>query len=135
MPNQKNNFFIDSDKLSEAALAKKHRLEMDPSSRTDPMAYWPDMEQIDPTVRETVIAAMNDYDPSAYTILDVKRALDHETCTVEDFKALLAPAALPLLEQMAERASRETSRHFGNTVYLFTPLYICLLYTSPSPRD
>ncbi|MCI6606914.1 MAG: 2-iminoacetate synthase ThiH [Mitsuokella jalaludinii] len=124
MTNQKNNFFIDSDKLSEKALAKKHRLETDPSSRTDPMAYWPDMEQIDPTVRETVIAAMNDYDPSAYTILDAKRALDHETCTIEDFKALLSPAALPLLEQMAERASRETSRHFGNTVYLFTPLYI-----------
>ena len=124
MPNQKNNFFIDSDKLSEAALAKKHRLETDPSSRTDPMAYWPDMEQIDPTVRETVIAAMNDYDPSEYTILDAKRALNHETCTIEDFKALLSPAALPLLEQMAERASRETSRQFGNTVYLFTPLYI-----------
>ena len=124
MTNQKNNFFIDSDKLSEKALAKKHRLETDPSSRTDPMAYWPDMEQIDPTVRETVIAAMNDYDPSEYTILDAKRALDHETCTIEDFKALLSPAALPLLEQMAERASRETSRHFGNTVYLFTPLYI-----------
>ena len=124
MTNQKNNFFIDSDKLSEKALAKKHRLETDPSSRTDPMAYWPDMEQIDPTVRETVIAAMNDYDPSAYTILDAKRALDHETCTIEDFKALLSPAALPLLEQMAERASRETSRHFGNTVYMFTPLYI-----------
>ena len=87
MPEQheKNNFFIDSDKLSEAALAKKHRLETDPSSRTDPMAYWPDMEQIDPTVRETVIAAMNDYDPSAYTILDAKRALDHETCTIEVF--------------------------------------------------
>ena len=124
MTNQKNNFFIDSDKLSEKALAKKHRLETDPSSRTDPMAYWPDMEQIDPTVREKVIAAMNDYDPSAYTILDAKRALDHETCTIEDFKALLSSAALPLLEQMAERASRETSRHFGNTVYLFTPLYI-----------
>ena len=35
MTNQKNNFFIDSDKLSEKALAKKHRLETDPSSRTD----------------------------------------------------------------------------------------------------
>ena len=124
MTNQKNNFFIDSDKLSEKALAKKHRLETDPSSRTDPMAYWPDMEQIDPTVRETVIAAIDAAATSAYTILDAKRALDHETCTIEDFKALLSPAALPLLEQMAERASRETSRHFGNTVYLFTPLYI-----------
>jgi 2-iminoacetate synthase len=44
--------------------------------------------------------------------------------TKEDFKALLSPAAMPFLEEMARRARRETSRHFGNTVYLFTPLYI-----------
>lgn len=43
---------------------------------------------------------------------------------MEDFKALLSPAAEPFLEQMAQRARRETSKHFGNTVYLFTPLYI-----------
>ena len=48
----------------------------------------------------------------------------HETCSVEDFKALLSPAALPHLEEMAARAKLETSKHFGNTVYLFTPLYI-----------
>ena len=34
------------------------------------------------------------------------------------------PAAEPFLEQMAQRARRETGKHFGNTVYLFTPLYI-----------
>ena len=45
-------------------------------NKIDHLTYLPDMEQIDPTVRETVIAAMNDYDPSAYTILDAKRALD-----------------------------------------------------------
>ncbi len=121
---KENHFFIDSDKLSEKALAKKHRLETDPSCRTNPMDYLPDMEQIHSDVRDTVIQAMNEYNPDTYTILDAKRALDHETCTIEDFKALLSPAAAPLLEQMAERASRETSRHFGNTVYLFTPLYI-----------
>ena len=55
---------------------------------------------------------------------DVRAALEHETCSVEDFKALLSPAAEPFLEQMAQRARVETSRHFGNTVYLFTPLYI-----------
>ena len=42
----------------------------------------------------------------------------------EDFKALLSPAAEPFLEQMAQKASIETSKHFGNTVYMFTPLYI-----------
>ena len=54
----------------------------------------------------------------------MKAALEHENCTIEDFKALLSPAAEPFLEQMARRASAETSKHFGNTVYLFTPLYI-----------
>ncbi len=46
-----NQFFIDSDKLSEAALERKHKLETDPSSRTNHMEYMPGMEQIDPTIR------------------------------------------------------------------------------------
>lgn len=119
-----NQFLIDSEFLSPEALKIKHRLENDPSSRTDPMKYMPGMEQIQSDVRGKVIAQMDSYDPSKYTGLDVKRALDHETCSLEDFKALLSPAAEPFLEQMAERARLETSRHFGNTVYLFTPLYI-----------
>ena len=36
-----NQFFIDSDKLSEAALERKHKLETDPSSRTNHMEYMP----------------------------------------------------------------------------------------------
>ena len=67
---------------------------------------------------------MKSYDYSAYTASDVRAALNHETCSVEDFKALLSPAAEPFLEEMAQRARMETGRHFGNTVYLFTPLYI-----------
>ena len=39
-----NQYFVDSDKLSEAALQKKHALENDPSSRTDHMAYLPGQE-------------------------------------------------------------------------------------------
>lgn len=119
-----NQFFVDSVKLSEKALAKKHRLEQNPASRKDPMEYFPDMEQIDSVVRSKVIAAMEAYDYDSYTAADVRRALNHDTCTSEDFQALLSPAALPFLEEMAERARLETSRHFGNTVYLFTPLYI-----------
>lgn len=121
---KKNNFFIDSAKLSEKALERKHKLENDPSCRKDPMEYFPDMEQISPEVRNKVIAQMDDYDYTKYTAVDVRRALDHKTCSVEDFKALLSPAAAPFLEEMAQRAKLETSRHFGNTVYLFTPLYI-----------
>ena len=119
-----NQFFIDSDKLSEAALERKHKLETDPSSRTNHMEYMPGMEQIDPTIRNKVLSEMDSYDYNKYTARDVQNALEHETCSVEDFKALLSPAAEPFLERMAQRAKIETGKHFGNTVYLFTPLYI-----------
>ena len=119
-----NQFFVDSEYLSPEALAKKHRLETDPSSRANHMEYMHGMEIIKSDVRANVMAQMTSYDYSKYTAADVKAALEHDTCTIEDFKALLSPAAEPFLEQMAQRARLETSKHFGNTVYLFTPLYI-----------
>ena len=119
-----NCFFVDSEHLSSEALAKKHRLEKEPTFRTNHMEYMPCMEVIKSDVCASVMAQVNSYDYSKYTSADVKAALEHSTCTIEDFKALLSPAAEPFLEQMAERARLETSKHFGNTVYLFTPLYI-----------
>ena len=119
-----NQFFVDSDALSESALQRKHQLENDPSCRTDHMAYMEGQEQIQSDIREKVLSQMESYDPSRYTAADVNRALQKETLSVEDLKALLSPAAEPLLEKMAERARIETRKHFGNTVYLFTPLYI-----------
>ena len=119
-----NQFFVDSGHLSPEALAKKHRLETDPSSRKNHMEYLPGMEIIDSDVGRQVMSQMERYDYSVYTARDVRAALDHETCTIEDFKALLSPAAEPFLEEMAQKARMETSKHFGNTVYLFTPLYI-----------
>lgn len=119
-----NIFFIDSDKLSKEALEHKHRLESDSGSRTNHMEYMEGMEQIESDVMEIVLKQMNEYDDQKYTAEDVIRALQKERCSVEDFKALLSPAAFPFLEQMAEKAKLETSKHFGNTVYIFTPLYI-----------
>ena len=92
--------------------------------RIDHMKYLPDMEQIDSDIMDRVISAMNDYDPSLYTENDVRRALEHDEKTVDDFKALLSPSALPLLEEIAEAARVETKKHFGNSVNMFTPLYI-----------
>lgn len=92
--------------------------------RIDHMKYLPDMEQIDSDIMDRVISAMNDYDPSLYTENDVRRALEHDEKTVDDFKALLSPAALPLLEEIADAARVETKKHFGNSVNMFTPLYI-----------
>ena len=119
-----NQFFIDSEHLSAEALNKKHRLENEPSFRTNHMEYMEGMEVIESDVCANVMAQMNSYDYSKYTAADVKAALERDVCSIEDFKALLSPAAKPFLEQMAQRARLETSKHFGNTVYLFTPLYI-----------
>ena len=88
-----NQFFIDSDKLSEAALEHKHELEMDPSSRTNHMEYMEGMEQIDSDIMDKVLEQMNSYDYEKYTAKEVQAALEHETCTVEDFKVLLREGA------------------------------------------
>lgn len=119
-----NKFFVDGAYLSPEALAKKHEIERNPAARKNHMEYLPGMEIIKSDVCETVISQMKSYDYTKYTEKDVMTALEHETCSVEDFKALLSPAAEPFLEQMAQKASIETSKHFGNTVYMFTPLYI-----------
>lgn len=119
-----NNYFIDSENLSESALKRKHELENNPSARTNHMEYMDGMEQINSDIFGKVISEMKGYDYNKYTAVDVRRALAHDTCTTEDFKALLSPAAEPFLEQMAQKARLETQKHFGNTVYLFTPLYI-----------
>ncbi len=119
-----NNYFIDSGKLSEGALKKKHELENDPKSRTNHMEYMNGMERIESDICGKVISEMKSYDYNSYTPADVAAALGHEHCSIEDLKALLSPAAEPFLEKMAERARLETQKHFGNTVYLFTPLYI-----------
>ena len=119
-----NQFFVDSEYLSKEALETKHRLETDPSSRKNHMEYFPEMEVIESDVCSKVMGQMESYDYSKYTAKDVKAALEHQVCSIEDFKALLSPAAEPFIEQMAQRARMETSKHFGNTVYLFTPLYI-----------
>lgn len=88
------------------------------------MEYLQGMEKIESDVCSQVMSQVQGYDYSKYTARDVKAALEKATCTLEDFKALLSPAAAPFLEQLAQKARVETSKHFGNTVYLFTPIYI-----------
>lgn len=92
--------------------------------KIDHMEYMKDMEIIDETIRHKVIDEMNNYDYSLFTARDVKEALVKEKISIKDFQALLSPAAESFLEEIAQRAQSETRKHFGNTVYMFTPLYI-----------
>lgn len=93
-------------------------------NRIDHMKYLPDMEVIESDVMEKVITAMNNYDSSKYTELDVKKALLKDKIDSHDFGALLSPAAEPFIEEIATKARMETKKHFGNSVFIFTPVYI-----------
>ena len=92
--------------------------------RTNHMEYTPGMEIIEHDIFNKVISEMNSYDYNSYTEGDVKRALNKDSINLDDFKALLSPAAFPFLEEMARKAQIETKKHFGNSIYMFTPLYI-----------
>lgn len=55
---------------------------------------------------------------------DVERALNASHRTIEDFKALISPAASPYLEQMAQLSHQLTKKRFGNTIQLYAPIYL-----------
>ncbi len=109
--------------LNESILSEEI-LEDQKKNRIDHMTYLPGMEVLESDVMDQVVAAMEAYDYDKYTEADVRRALVHDSRTPEDFAALLSPAALPLLEDIAQAARVETRKHFGNSVYMFTPIYI-----------
>lgn len=60
----------------------------------------------------------------AKTAADVERALGARRRSVDDFMALISPAAAPYLEQMAQLSRSLTEQRFGNTVSMYIPMYI-----------
>lgn len=58
------------------------------------------------------------------TSKDVENALASKKCTLEDFKALISPAAIPYLEQMAGLSHDLTTKRFGKTIQMFAPMYL-----------
>ena len=114
---------MENSHINESILSEEI-LEDQKKNRIDHMTYLPGMEDIGSDVMDQVISAMNAYDYEKYTEADVRRAIAHDIRTPEDFAALLSPAALPLLEEIAQAAQEETRKHFGNSVYMFTPIYI-----------
>ena len=108
-------YTIDNSYLSPEAQKRKKDLEENPASRTNHMEYMDGMEVLDSDIKDKVRAAMQSYDYNAYTDADVRTALANAKqghCGIEDFKALLSPAALPHLEEMAALAQKERLAHF-----------------------
>lgn len=55
---------------------------------------------------------------------DVRRALGKQRCDIDDFMALISPAADKYLEQMARLSRKLTRERFGKTISMFIPVYI-----------
>lgn len=91
---------------------------------SDVMSYYDDMEIIQSDIMDKVLSMTSGCDMNRFTKADVLAALKKDRIDLNDYAALLSPAAAPYLEAMAMRAKDETRRHFGNTICLFTPLYI-----------
>ena len=58
------------------------------------------------------------------TSREVERALTTPRPNLEDFMALVSPAADAYLEEMAAQSHARTLRRFGNTIQLFAPMYL-----------
>ncbi|MEE9364455.1 MAG: 2-iminoacetate synthase ThiH [Cellulophaga sp.] len=58
------------------------------------------------------------------TAADVRHALDNTKRDLEDFKALISPAARPFLEEMAQMSKQITQKRFGNTIQMYSPMYL-----------
>lgn len=58
------------------------------------------------------------------TTADVERALQRESRDLDDFKALISPAAEPYLEAMAQLSHWQTCQRFGRTISMYVPLYL-----------
>lgn len=59
------------------------------------------------------------------TATDVEVALNKTgKKTLDDFKALISPAAGPYLEQMAQLSHQLTQKRFGKTIQMYIPLYL-----------
>ena len=71
--NEENQvYFIDSDKLPQEALERKHRLEQDASFRTNHMEYMEGMQVIESDIKDKVLQAMDAFDYDSYTAMDVR---------------------------------------------------------------
>jgi len=58
------------------------------------------------------------------TSKDVEQALNAGSRSLEDFKALISPAAAPYLEQMAQISQQLTQKRFGKVIQMYVPMYL-----------
>ena len=88
------------------------------------MTLLPHMQDIGDEIMNEILQERAKFKPENFTAEDERAALNAKICTLENFKALLSPAAGDFIEEIAHLSMQKTRANFGANINLFTPLYI-----------
>ncbi|HJE03173.1 MAG TPA: 2-iminoacetate synthase ThiH [Aliarcobacter thereius] len=86
--------------------------------------FYKEQNDIESDLEEFILQDVNNFDYTKYTKEDIQRVLEKDKLDIWDFGTLLSPKAEEFIEQMAQKAFVQTRKYFGNSISLFTPLYI-----------
>ncbi|EAJ6957059.1 2-iminoacetate synthase ThiH [Campylobacter jejuni] len=90
----------------------------------DYMQHLPHMQEIKSEILNKVLTQVQSYDESQFSAKDVKNALNQTHLSIEYLKALLSSAAEDFIEELAFKSAKTKQKYFGNSISLFTPLYL-----------
>ncbi|TEY02352.1 2-iminoacetate synthase ThiH [Campylobacter sp. US33a] len=90
----------------------------------DYMQYLPHMQEIKSDILTKVLNEAQNYDESKFDVKDVKNALNSAHLSIENLKALLSSVAEEFIEEIAFKSAQMKRKYFGNSISLFTPLYL-----------
>ncbi|EAH7775403.1 2-iminoacetate synthase ThiH [Campylobacter jejuni] len=90
----------------------------------DYMQYLPHMQELKSDILSKVLDEIQNYDETKYSTKEVQEALNATHLSIENLKALLSSAAEDFIEEVAFKSAKTKQKYFGNSISLFTPLYL-----------
>ena len=121
--NEENQvYFADSDSCRKKRWSVNTSLEQDPSFRTNHMEYMEGMEVIQSDIKDKGRSGYEGLWLRCVYSSGCRTCLANETCSIEDFKALLSPQRLLIWKPWQRQ--RRSQKSFRQHSIHFTPLYI-----------
>ncbi|EEP6763866.1 2-iminoacetate synthase ThiH [Campylobacter jejuni] len=90
----------------------------------DYMQYLPHMQELKSDILSKVLDEIQNYDETKYSTKELQEALNATHLSIENLKALLSSAAEDFIEELAFKSAKTKQKYFGNSISLFTPLYL-----------
>ncbi|EJE3604943.1 2-iminoacetate synthase ThiH [Campylobacter coli] len=90
----------------------------------DYMQYLPHMQELKSDILSKVLDEIQNYDETKYSAKEAQEALNATHLSIENLKALLSSAAEDFIEELAFKSAKTKQKYFGNSISLFTPLYL-----------